>query len=148
MFESILGTVVNYSSLISTMAIDSLAQSLGDSHLQKQLKPLFYSSTNVIGVGIRGKRPGRIGDKCWVSGLFQPFLLISSVLPVANSWVKYKVVLRRGQLSLLPRYYLLQLFPFQPAKRGRQTSNEETRQWQETRVDVEPTGGTLLVVDA
>jgi hypothetical protein len=49
------------------MAIDSLAQTLRDAHLEKILKPLFYSSTNVIGVGIRGQRPERIGDKCWVS---------------------------------------------------------------------------------
>ncbi|KAI0466976.1 FAD/NAD(P)-binding domain-containing protein [Xylaria cf. heliscus] len=60
------GTVVNYGSLVSTMAIDNLAQSLGDVQLQKICKPLFYSSTNVIGVGIRGERPERIGDKCWL----------------------------------------------------------------------------------
>ncbi|KAI1659768.1 FAD/NAD(P)-binding domain-containing protein [Daldinia decipiens] len=60
------GTVVKYSSLISTMAVDYLAQSLGDVKLQQTLKPLFYSSTNVIGVGIRGERPSRIGDKCWL----------------------------------------------------------------------------------
>ncbi|KAI8959590.1 FAD/NAD(P)-binding domain-containing protein [Daldinia sp. FL1419] len=60
------GTVIKYSSLISTMAVDHLAQSLGDVKLQQILKPLFYSSTNVIGVGIRGERPSRIGDKCWL----------------------------------------------------------------------------------
>jgi hypothetical protein len=57
------------------MAIDSLAQSLGDAELQKKIKPLFYSSTNVIGVGVRGQRPERIGDKCWVgftADLFNP----------------------------------------------------------------------------
>lgn len=48
------------------MAIDHLAEALSDAHLKQTLKPLFYSSTNVIGVGIRGKRPDRIGDKCWV----------------------------------------------------------------------------------
>lgn len=48
------------------MAVDHLAESLGDVKLQQTLKPLFYSSTNVIGVGIRGERPSRIGDKCWV----------------------------------------------------------------------------------
>lgn len=49
------------------MAVDSLAQSMGDKKLQQMCKPLFYSSTNVVGVGIRGARPQRIGDKCWVS---------------------------------------------------------------------------------
>ncbi|KAG8404823.1 hypothetical protein J3459_016637 [Metarhizium acridum] len=60
------GTVVKYSSLISTMAVDHLAEAMGDVKLQQMCKPLFYSSTNVIGVGIRGKRPERIGDKCWL----------------------------------------------------------------------------------
>lgn len=69
-FDISLGTVVNYNSLISTMALDSLAVSLGDAQLQHMIKPLFYSSTNVIGVGVRGHRPERIGDKCWVSPLF------------------------------------------------------------------------------
>ncbi|KAI1365126.1 FAD/NAD(P)-binding domain-containing protein [Xylaria arbuscula] len=60
------GTVVKYKSLVSTMAIDHLAESMGDAKLQQICKPLFYSSTNVIGVGIRGERPERIGDKCWL----------------------------------------------------------------------------------
>lgn len=52
------------------MALDTLAEVMNDTTLQKMCKPLFYSSTNVIGVGIRGPRPERIGDKCWV--LFPP----------------------------------------------------------------------------
>ncbi|CAM1510677.1 Fc.00g010120.m01.CDS01 [Cosmosporella sp. VM-42] len=60
------GTLVNYGSLVSTIAIDSLAQSMEDARLQKMCRPLYYSSTNVIGVGIRGERPERIGDKCWL----------------------------------------------------------------------------------
>ena len=60
------GTVVHYGSLISTMAVDHLANAMADTRLQQLCKPLFYSSTNVIGVGIRGKRPEHIGDKCWV----------------------------------------------------------------------------------
>lgn len=49
------------------MAVDHLAKTMNDDHLAQLCKPLFYSSTNVIGVGIRGERPERIGDKCWVS---------------------------------------------------------------------------------
>lgn len=60
------GTVVNYQKLISTMAVDSLVQFMGDEKLTKLSKGLFYSSTHVIGVGIRGERPERIGDKCWL----------------------------------------------------------------------------------
>ncbi|KAI1327729.1 hypothetical protein F5Y16DRAFT_370813 [Xylariaceae sp. FL0255] len=60
------GTIVNYNSLVSTMAVDQIAETMGDNNLQKMCKPLFFSSTNVIGVGIRGVRPERIGDKCWL----------------------------------------------------------------------------------
>ncbi|KAM5367858.1 hypothetical protein ACJZ2D_009769 [Fusarium nematophilum] len=60
------GSLVKYGALVSTMAIDHLAEFLGDAELQELAKPLFFSSTNVIGVGIRGKRPERIGDKCWL----------------------------------------------------------------------------------
>lgn len=58
---------MKYGALVSTMSIDSLAESMADAQLKQMIKPLFYSSTNVIGVGVRGERPGRIGDKCWVS---------------------------------------------------------------------------------
>jgi protoporphyrinogen oxidase len=67
------GTIVQYGSLISTMPVDHLAESMGDTNLQQMCKPLFYSSTNVIGVGIRGQRPDRIGDKCWVRLLHNAF---------------------------------------------------------------------------
>src|ERR1700760_3871291 len=60
------GTVVNYKKLVSTMAVDSLVEKLGDAKLVKLSKGLFFSSTHVIGVGIRGARPERIGDKCWL----------------------------------------------------------------------------------
>ena len=56
------------------MAVDSLAQTMGDPKLQQMCKPLFYSSTNVIGVGVRGSRPQRIGDKCWVRSLVHGLL--------------------------------------------------------------------------
>jgi len=46
--------------------VDLLAQKIGDSELVKQTEDLFYSSTHVIGVGIRGEKPERIGDKCWL----------------------------------------------------------------------------------
>lgn len=65
-----LGTIVKYGALISTMAIDHLAETMGDEKLQQLAKPLYYSSTNVIGIGVRGERPERIGDKCWVSRFF------------------------------------------------------------------------------
>ena len=60
------GTTVSYEKLVNTMALDHLVQIMGDNELVKISKELFYSSTHVIGVGIRGERPERIGDKCWV----------------------------------------------------------------------------------
>ena len=61
------GTIVKYNKLISTMAVDALARTLGDTELVKQCKGLLYNTTHIIGIGIRGERPMRIGDKCWVS---------------------------------------------------------------------------------
>ncbi|KAL5600992.1 hypothetical protein BROUX41_005823 [Berkeleyomyces rouxiae] len=60
------GSTITYGKLISTMAADQLIKQIGDSELQEASKNLYYSSTHVIGVGIRGARPERIGDKCWL----------------------------------------------------------------------------------
>ena len=60
------GTTVGYDKLVSTMAVDSLVEKMGDKELVDLSKGLFYSTTHVVGVGIRGERPERIGDKCWV----------------------------------------------------------------------------------
>jgi len=60
------GTTVGYQKLISTMAVDSLVEAMEDEKLVTLSKGLFYSSTHVIGVGVRGSRPERIGDKCWL----------------------------------------------------------------------------------
>ncbi|KAI9855451.1 MAG: hypothetical protein M1824_006130 [Vezdaea acicularis] len=60
------GTVIGYDKLINTMAVDSLVELMGDQHLISLTKDLYFSSTHVIGVGVRGVRPERIGDKCWL----------------------------------------------------------------------------------
>lgn len=60
------GTTVKYNKLISTMSVDFLAEKMANQELVNLSKGLYYSSTHVIGVGIRGERPDRIGDKCWV----------------------------------------------------------------------------------
>lgn len=61
------GKKIGYKKLINTMAVDALVEKMADKELITLSKGLYYSSTNVIGVGIRGERPERIGDKCWVS---------------------------------------------------------------------------------
>lgn len=60
------GTTINYQKLITTMSVDYLVEAMGDKELIEMAKGLFYSSTHVIGVGVRGERPERIGDKCWL----------------------------------------------------------------------------------
>ncbi|KAI0999455.1 hypothetical protein K3495_g8739 [Podosphaera aphanis] len=60
------GKTIGYKKLISTMAVDQLVEQMNDKELISLSKGLFYSSTHVVGVGIRGERPGNIGDKCWL----------------------------------------------------------------------------------
>lgn len=60
------GKTIGYEKLITTMAVDQLVEQMGDKELVDLSKGLYYSTTHVIGVGIRGERPDRIGDKCWV----------------------------------------------------------------------------------
>lgn len=60
------GKTIAYEKLVTTMAVDSLVEKMENKELIELSKGLFYSSTHVIGVGVRGERPERIGDKCWV----------------------------------------------------------------------------------
>jgi protoporphyrinogen oxidase len=60
------GTTIKYNKLVNTMAVDALVETMGDKELIDLSKGLFYSTTHVVGVGIRGERPERIGDKCWL----------------------------------------------------------------------------------
>ncbi|KAG8528263.1 uncharacterized protein KY384_007180 [Bacidia gigantensis] len=60
------GKTIQYDKLVNTMAVDALVEKIGDTSLINLSKDLFYSSTHVIGVGVRGARPERIGDKCWL----------------------------------------------------------------------------------
>lgn len=67
------GTQIKYRHLISTMGLDYLVNTMQGvdeatkSLLQETVKnKLVYSSTHVIGIGIRGELPHRIGDKCWL----------------------------------------------------------------------------------
>ncbi|KAL8819506.1 MAG: hypothetical protein Q9223_002070 [Gallowayella weberi] len=60
------GKTIGYQKLISTMAVDSLVEKMDNKELISLSKDLFYSSIHIIGVGVRGSRPERIGDKCWL----------------------------------------------------------------------------------
>lgn len=53
--------------MISTMPLDQSVEIIeGAEHLRETSRGLIYSSTHVIGVGVRGTLPPRIGDKCWL----------------------------------------------------------------------------------
>ena len=61
------GTTITYRSMISTMPLDEIAEIIeGAEDLRPVARELIYSSTHVIGVGMRGILPDRIGDKCWL----------------------------------------------------------------------------------
>jgi protoporphyrinogen oxidase len=61
------GSVIGYRRLLSTMAIDELT-ALSDlvTTLTPALAELEYSSTHVIGVGLRGRAPSALEGKCWM----------------------------------------------------------------------------------
>lgn len=86
------GRSINYKKLISTMAVDALAEKLEDTELVNLSKGLFYSSTHVIGVGVRGERPERIGDKCWVwkKQIYRHTFARSLTETVSNSYTSLK----------------------------------------------------------
>lgn len=63
------GKTISYDRLISTMPVDQLLDiSAGAQEkvagMKESARGLVYSSTIVLGVGVRGERPERIGDKC------------------------------------------------------------------------------------
>ncbi|KAI9633342.1 uncharacterized protein MKK02DRAFT_39323 [Dioszegia hungarica] len=65
------GQRVRYKNLISTMAVDGLLGCMGQEEGVEGMQTaarqgLVYSSTIILGLGIRGTRPDRIGDKCWL----------------------------------------------------------------------------------
>ncbi len=133
------GKTIGYEKLVTTMAVDSLVEKMGDKELINLSKDLFYSSTHVIGVGVRGERPERIGDKCWVwptfpSNSFNLHILIS----------ESTALLPRVRLPLLPRHHLLQLLPQQSTLSVDQTPHPPPRRRLQT-VFLEPLRGPLLV---
>lgn len=53
--------------MISTMPLDQICEIIDEAEpLREVSRGLIYSSTHVIGVGVRGVLPPRIGDKCWL----------------------------------------------------------------------------------
>lgn len=65
------GRVVQYDSLISTIAFDDLIRMVKGSFTNKEAwseiaDKMVYSATNVIGLGIKGSAPPHLQTKCWM----------------------------------------------------------------------------------
>lgn len=115
------GTSVACRSLISTAALDEVTEIIDDAEaLRPVSRELVYSSTHVIGVGIRGTLPSRIGDKCWL------YLYVQNpeLLKIKERAAKQAIsTLPPGaRLSFLPCHRLLQLLSLQlsPTRRAHQ----------------------------
>lgn len=61
------GRQVRYTHLINTSPLDTFVQLCTDldPFVVKTGKSLHYSTTHVIGLGMRGVQPNRIGETCW-----------------------------------------------------------------------------------
>lgn len=61
------GEVVPYDVLISTMALDHLLRAIhGRSDLAKMAPEFVYSSSHIVGIGMRGTQREDLRTKCWI----------------------------------------------------------------------------------
>lgn len=60
------GQHYQYKHLLSTLPIPKLANYLNNETLINESKQLLYSSTNVIGIGLKGKPPTHLNDMNWM----------------------------------------------------------------------------------
>ncbi|MGP0076773.1 MAG: protoporphyrinogen/coproporphyrinogen oxidase [Bryobacteraceae bacterium] len=61
------GDTLAYDSLISTIPLRELIRLSGQSRLEMLAqRGLLYSTSNIIGVGLRGKPPQHLSTKCWM----------------------------------------------------------------------------------
>jgi len=110
------GGTIAYDKLVSTMnvdhfvdivRVDSEADKSKIEKVKEATQELVYSNTIVIGLGMRGKRPERIGDKC-ESG--QGEQIIGRVRLTNRGSGRIRLaLLSRGQYALLPGHHLFQL---------------------------------------
>ena len=61
------GEAIPYDTLISTMPLDNLLRSLvARPELSDAASKFVYSSSHIIGVGLRGRAPEELKTKCWI----------------------------------------------------------------------------------
>lgn len=118
------GKTITYGRLVSTMAVDALCEKIDDQELVTMTKDLFYSTTHVVGIGIRGARPENIGDKCWVGSIILKFLFIESKF--LDSFTSPKTIARSiAQLSsatILPTTSHKQTSSYPPSRKPTEAS--------------------------
>jgi protoporphyrinogen oxidase len=62
------GTVYEYEHLLSTIPVDILARMVENvpARVRSTASKLKHSTSNIVGVGLRGRPPEEIGTKCWM----------------------------------------------------------------------------------
>ena len=60
------GSTQDYAALISTMPLDLLTQATGRSAWSEAASELLYSSTYIVGIGLKGSTPEHLRTKCWM----------------------------------------------------------------------------------
>lgn len=60
------GKKISYDYLISTIPLNSLIRNSDLKSLKKYTENLKYSSTHIIGIGLKGKTPEHLKTKCWI----------------------------------------------------------------------------------
>ncbi len=62
------GRTIGYTELLNTMPLDQFCEKVKglDPQVTKMANQLFHSSTNVIGLGLKGKIPAALSKKCWM----------------------------------------------------------------------------------
>ncbi len=60
------GDLYSYDVLLSSLPIDEFCRLTGDQALTKLGNQMVYSSSNIVGVGLKGTCPERLQGKCWM----------------------------------------------------------------------------------
>jgi len=61
------GEKIEYGALISSLPLSELVRLSGQSQLEKPVKDgLLYSSSNILGIGLKGSPPEQLRTKCWM----------------------------------------------------------------------------------
>jgi protoporphyrinogen oxidase len=94
------GSQVEYEYLVSTMPLDQLLGMLADApELSSYSDKFFYSSTNLVGIGLSGQPPDTLKTKCWIYFVEDQFPFYR--ITVFSNYSKYNVPKPGEQWSLL-----------------------------------------------